>query len=296
MIRKSFPFLALGVGLALAACTPPDPGEAARKLKGTELAHCCDNAEFYPPPVMQLADPLMPVLGPVFGNIVFRSGHLEQPEARSAILAKLQPMDLLALSSKNRLSGKTLPGLFGHVVLYLGDEADLKRAGLWDDPAVQPHHAAIRAGQHFIEADTNGVHLSDASHALATDALAVLRLRKGCDEAACDARAAFATLGRSYDFTFDGTDPDKLYCTELAAIGLPGVTMPQRRLYNYDLVLPDDLAALVLARKSELKLVSYFAGSETGWAETGRRGMLADLKGWWREAMAPQPLPPRTDH
>lgn len=282
--------LLCAAGLSLVSCAPPDPGEAARSLSGTELANCCDNAEFYPPPVMQIADPLMPVLGPVFGNVVFREGHLEAPAAREAILARLEPMDLLALSSKNRLSGKTLPGLFGHVVLYLGSEDDLKRAGLWDDPAVVPHHAAIRNGMHFIEADTNGVHLSDASHALATDALSILRLKTGCGTDRCDARAAFATLGREYDFTFDGTDPTKLYCTELAQIGLPGVDLPDRRLYDYTLMLPDDLVALILADKSELKLVTHFTGTEKGWSETGRSGVLSELKGWWREA-AVQPIP-----
>lgn len=282
--------LVCAAGIALGGCAPPDPGEAARALSGTELANCCDNAEFYPPPVMQIADPLMPILGPVFGNVVFREGHLETPAAREAILARLKPMDLLALSSKNRLSGKTLPGLFGHVVLYLGSEADLKRAGLWDDPAVVPHHAAIRKGRHFIEADTNGVHLSDAGHALATDALSILRLKDGCDDTACDARAAFATLGRDYDFTFDGTDPSKLYCTELAQIGLPGVDMPDRRLYDYTLKLPDDLVATVLAGKSELRLVTHFTGTEAGWSETGRDGAVTELRGWWREA-AVQPIP-----
>lgn len=287
MVRLPSLFFLLSA-LAVTACAPPDPGEVSIALKGTELAHCCDNAEFYPPPVMKLADPLMPFLGPVFGNVVFREGYLEKPTARMAIQARLQPMDMLVLSSKNRLSGKTLPGLFGHAVIYLGDETSLRRAGLWDDPNIAPHHAAIRAGQTFIEADTNGVHLSDATHALATDALAILRLKSGCGTDGCAPAAVMATLGRAYDFRFESEEHSKLYCTELAQIALPGHEMPTRRLYDYNLILPDDVVALAIAGRSPLKLVSYFSGtSDKRWRESGRKGLLRDMKGWWDEAQKP---------
>ena len=277
--------------LALAACAPPDPGEVSVALKGTELAHCCDNAEFYPPPVMKLADPLMPLLGPVFGNVVFREGYLEKPSARQAIEARLQPMDMLVLSSKNRLSGKTLPGLFGHAVIYLGDEASLRRSGLWNDPRITPHHADIRAGKTYIEADTNGVHLSDATHALATDALAILRLKSGCGTDRCAPAEVIETLGRDYDFRFEGEDHSKLYCTELAQIALPGHEMPKRRLYDYNLILPDDVVALAIAGRSPMKLVSYFSGTaDKRWHESGRKGLLRDMKGWWDEAQKPPAL------
>ena len=279
------PLALLALGLSVAACAAPDPGVSKRELRNTPLEGCCDNAETYPAPLIHLADPLAPAVGRVVGAIVMRDGYIAKPAAYAAVEAELRPLDVLFVSSKGRLSGTMLPGLFSHVVIYLGTEADLRALGIWDDPALVPHHAAIRAGKTYIESDSPGVHLSDVEYVLATDAVAVLRppitSRARKQETL---RNLARALGADFDFFFDNASTDALYCAELAARAMPEAQMPTRRLYGRQTIIPDDVVALAVTERGAMDFVGYVRGTEEGWAEADRDTLIADLTRNWRKA------------
>ncbi|WP_296766277.1 YiiX/YebB-like N1pC/P60 family cysteine hydrolase [Sediminimonas sp.] len=287
----------LVLGAALVACTPPDPGVSKRELMNTPLEGCCANAESYPPPLVHLANPLAPVIGRIVGGVVMRKGYLAQPAAYAAAEDGLRPLDVLFVSSNGRLSGTMLPGLFSHAVIYLGSEAELKALGIWDDPALKPHHAAIRAGKTYIESSSPGVHLSDVEYVLATDAVAILRPPIKTRARQREAVRDFARrIGSDFDFHFDNATDDKLYCAELAAKTMPEAEMPTRRLYGRQTIMPDDVVALAVTGRGKMDFVGYLRGTRTGWHRYDRETLIADMNMHWRTTRRDpdrlRPLPP----
>jgi len=275
--------LGLVLCTVLAACAPPDPGVSKRELVNTPLEGCCDNAEFYPPPLVHMADPLAPVIGRLIGGVVMRKGHIARPRAREEVATRLRPLDVLFVSSNGRLSGTLLPGVFSHAVIYFGSEAELTALGVWDDPALASHRAAIRAGKTFIESNSPGVHLSDAETVLNTDAVAVLRPpihTRARRRAAL--RDLAGHLGRDFDFHFDSASTEEFYCAELAARTMPETGMPTRRIYGRQTILPDDVVALAATGRGDMELVTYLRGTRAGWRRLDRATLVADMNDHWR--------------
>lgn len=262
----------------LAGCGTPDPGEVTPQLVGTPLEGCCLNSETYPRPLIAIADPIAPLIGRTVGAIVMREGYLQHPEAQAAVMERVRPLDLVIASSKGRLSGHALPGVFSHVVIYLGTEAQLKSLGMWDDPVVVPFHEEIRAGRVFIESDSPGVHLSSAETVLHTDAVAILRpdiTKKSRKRAAM--RELYGRIGKDFDFRFDNSTTDQIYCAELANIAMPELKMPTRLLYGRRAVVPNDVVALAATGGGHLALVAYVRGRKEGWKVASTKQLLLDL-------------------
>lgn len=283
-MRPRLSLTALIAGLfALGACAPSGPGATEQTLAGTALDGCCRNAEFFPPPLAYLADPFAPAIGTLIGNIILRPGYLATDAGQQAVLDSVQPLDVLVLSSKGRLSGNMLPGLFGHFIVYVGSEAELRRIGAWNDPRVVPHQASIRAGARFIESDLKGVHLSTPDKALDTDRAAILRPPFENAAARRDALGRYlGSLGADFDFRFDSGTTDELYCAELVDQVLPGLNMPKRPLYGRVTILPDDVVAEAAVGRARLRLVNYISGTPEGGAQSaGQAALTADLAGWW---------------
>lgn len=279
-------------GLTACASAPVDDKRTAM-LIGTPLEGCCDDAETFPPLIVALIEPAAPLLGQLIGNAKARAGYLDGADARREVRSRLRPLDLLAYSNKGRASGGVIPGLFGHIAVYLGTEAELRRLGAWHAPRVQPHHAAIRAGANFIEADQNGVHLSYAATALDTDRVVVTRPRQADRERRIDAVGSYAErVGGCFDFHFDNATPKKIYCSELIAQVMPELDLPERRMYGRMTTLPDDIVALTAVQRSRLNMVTYIRGTPAGWEVASRQDLISDLLYWWKEPRKPPPHVP----
>lgn len=280
--------------VALAACTPvQDAGTVAPALAGTPLEHCCDSPAVYPPIVVALADPLAEPIGRAINSSPPRTGYLATPAAQKAVLDVLRPLDIVDLSSRGRLSSQFLPGLFTHVAIYLGTEAQLRALGAWADPRIVPQQAAIRAGAIFVESDADGVHLSPAEAVLNTDAVVVMRPRLSRAARRAAAGGFAARLGEPFDFHFDDATPDVVYCTELVNQVLPGLALPTRHLYGRETILPEDIVLQTAVGKSQLDLVAYFTGTPEGWRRATRAALVADLRDWWHRPRPPVAAPQR---
>jgi hypothetical protein len=187
-----------------------------------------------------------------------------------------------------------LPGLFGHVMIYTGTEADLRRLGVWDHPSVKPHQAAVRAGKWFIEADSHGVHLSTPAKALETDSVAILRPRLAGPARRAEVEIdLMARIGTCFDFKFDNGSTDEIYCAELARQSMPDLELPQRLMYGRQSTLPEDIVTHVAVKRARLDLVAYYRGSPSGYQKVDRATLIADLRNWWQKADRPM-LPPPT--
>lgn len=268
----------------LAGCVHRPDGPSWPASDGVETC-CIDiDPETMPPWFIATIEPAAPVIGRVIGNIVWRDGYLARDDALQRIQAELLPLDVVVVSSKGRLSGHTLPGLFAHFATYLGTEADLRRAGLWNDPRVVPHHRAIRAGRTFIEADQYGVHLSRPDTVFNADRAVVLRPR-----GLSAARKRRATLdflehvGTRFDFNFDNADTSRLYCAQLVCHVLPELRLPSREVYGRRTIVPDDVLLQVARGRLPLSPRLYVRARAEGWEIASARILVADIARHWQK-------------
>lgn len=242
---------------------------------------CCEGAERYPRWMIDAYEPVAPVLGSAFGRIVLRRGMLAmKTDALQYIESRLRPLDILVVSSKGRLTGNLIPGLFSHLVVYVGSESQLKAMGAWNDPAVRRHQAAIRAGKVMIESDHRGVHLTTAAIALDTDRVAVLRPRIVREKRI--AALLISHVGTPYDFVFDNGDTDELYCAELIDHAMPDIGLPSREIYGRRMFLPDDAIAAGTDGRIRATPVLYVRATPSGWEDAGTAELNRDLAATWR--------------
>lgn len=282
-------WLLLAVSLAGCAsmAAPPVPASNA------SLDACCQPVQTVPTWVVRAADPVAPLIGNTVARIVWRRGYMDgETQARDEVLGALQPLDILLVANKGRLSNSGLPGYFIHSAVYLGTEAQLRRGGVWNDPRVVPFHAEIAAGRSFVEVNSHGVNLEPASFSLNVDRVLVVRPRGLSASRRREALADFfAELGGRFDFNFDAATPDRLFCIELVERVLPELDLPARVAYGRKVFVSDDLAREAALGHSSVAFVIYIRADRNGWSRRTRGELKRDLADYWnRRRPAPQPV------
>lgn len=281
--------LVVGLMLFVSACTTvPKPAQAPLPADAP-LGDCCQKPERYPKGLVALAEPFAPTIGRMVAAVVWRKGDLLRHDAAiDRLLADLRPLDVVAVSNKGRLSGHAIPGHFGHVAIYVGTEAQLRRAGAWDHPAVRKHHAAIRDGALFIEADNKGVHLSTAPAALDADAIALLRPAGLSPARRRQALTGFyQRVGMPFDYYFDLDTTSCTFCTELVNTVLPEMRLPTRLVYGRRLILPDEVVAATTRGRTGFTFLRYVRAGRDGWETLGRNKVEEDLLAEWSKPERP---------
>ena len=270
-------FSALALLVLLSACVhgqqAPAPG----------ADRCCANPQRQPRWLVAVVEPAAPVVGRIIGHVAWRPGYLSDPTIQAEIMDGLRVLDMIIVSSKGRLSGHTIPGLFFHAAVHVGSEDELKALGMWTHPAVAPHHEAIRRGARFIEADMRGVHLSPPSIVLNTDRAVVLRPQISTPGWRQRAMATlFGDLGRKFDFNFDAGRADRLFCVELICRAMPELRLPRDRAYGRETILPDRVVHDAARGKLPLRFVAYVAGDKGGGVRhPGRGRLITDIEDAW---------------
>ncbi len=281
----------LGLLLLLSACTTVPKPSVNTAPAPRAIGDCCQQPERYPKGLVTLAEPFAPAIGKLVAAVVWRKGYLLRHEAAmEAILADLKPLDIITVNNKGRLSGHAIPGHFGHAAIYVGNERQLRQAGVWNHPDVRRHHDAIRKGALFIEADNKGVHLSNAPLALDADAIAHLRPKGLSPSRQRQAIAEFfRRVGMPFDYYFDLETTACTFCTELVNMVLPEMRLPQRSVYGRRLILPDEVVAATLSGRSGFAFLRYVSADRDHWQVRGRQAVAADLRAAW-------PAPQRPPH
>ncbi len=289
------PFKRLALFLAsaiLSACahTTVGPGftDEIAEVNPRTFTCCAEPEKFYPEDLVRtafgLADDLgSRVAGKMYGSYQEKGfpGRLAgNRAAEAALLARLQPLDLVLTGNKSYLWGNIIPGRFSHDVVYLGTEAQLRAAGLWDLPGLAPLRGDIRAGKLFIEAKTPKVGTTTAAKVIEADAAVILRPTLS----ASARRQAYATLAGSldlpYDYTFEVATTDRLACTELVNLAMPGLRIATRMAYGRNVIFPDEIVAQGI-RGERLRLIGYLVGTDSGFAWRNTHSLMADIAAYW---------------
>lgn len=245
---------------------------------------CCASIERYPKWLIRAADPAAPLIGKTIGAVNWRHGHLARyPALRADLSARLRPLDILITGHEGRLSNRLIPGLFTHALTYLGDERDLRRMGLWDDPAVKPHHDDIRAGRTIIHSDSRGVKLITPDEALDVDRVVVLRPVCALTPRRKQAELMFFShLGGKFDYRFDSGEDRRLYCVELIAHAMPYLNLPTRQVYGRTMIVPDEVLSKTVLAGGTLRFVRYLDAGPNGVQDGGLRELENAITLAWR--------------
>lgn len=172
----------------------------------------------------------------------------------------LRPGDILIEKKKGTLVDRLIPGYWGHVALWVGDEDDLDRAGLFDRTTnrISLHQALtgrphVQRGRSVLEAVFTGVNLNTLRHFSHCTAAAIIRLKPSAVPAGGDYEAtlrevlhrAFVHLGQEYDFWFNVNSHNAIVCSELVYQAFPPfITWPTVNLMNRPTISPDNVAGL----------------------------------------------------
>jgi hypothetical protein len=203
----------------------------------------------------------------VFGNTVglveTRRGKLYRQHAVERTLAQgLAPGDILLEKTPFRLTDLMIPGYWGHAAIWVGSEPELRALGVWDHPAVRPHHHAIRQGKRIVEALRPGVTLNSLAHFLNVDDLAVLRPQQpDRDLQAARVVRAFRQIGKAYDFNFDVETTDRIVCSELVYQVYTELPWPTSRALGRATISPDQVAQRALGN-GPLRVVALYRNGD----------------------------------
>lgn len=203
------------------------------------------------------------LFGNAIGVIETRRGYLYQnQEARRELLASLEPGDILLEKTPFRLTDMLIPGYWGHVAIWVGDEPSLRRLGVWDHPAVSSHQQDIRAGKGVVEALRAGVTTNTLAHFMNVDDLLVIRDRSAAPEIrAARVLRAFRQVGKPYDFNFDVETTDRIVCSELVYQVFTEMPWPTSRTLGRATISPDQVAVRALEGGS-WQIVSLYQSGE----------------------------------
>lgn len=286
-------FLPLVMSVFLAGCALPvvhPDFETMPADADPDTFECCNAPNRYPQAFVDFAMPLVEPFFPLFMSGSSPAGLAPHPEAGERIARQAQPMDLLLLSSKSHFTSRYLPGWFTHSAVYLGTEAQLRTAGLWNDPAVLPYRDKIRAGYTIVEAMPSGIRFNamDPLH-WERDAALLARPTLTAAERRTALRQALGSLQHGFDFFYDVRSCDKLACTEVVLRAMPQLDFTIREVNQQIALLPDDIAAQAV-RGDRLRVVDYVRVDGDSWESTGRRGVMEDLSKYW----GPIPDKPQT--
>ena len=209
-----------------------------------------------------------------FGNSVglieSRKGKLfGKEEIRKQLLEQLQPLDILLEKTPFRLTDKLIPGHFGHVAIWVGNQKELQEKGLWEHKLVQPHHqkitpagnkASSKEGCLIVEALREGVKLSSLEAFMNIDDIAILRpvfSENARQKEKESLLLAFRQLGKAYDFNFDVNTTEKIVCSELAYVCFPQIDWPTEKTAGRHTISPDNVANLCW-NGIPLELISFY--------------------------------------
>lgn len=211
-------------------------------------------------------DGISKFFGNSIGLVEFRKGKLYKNEKiKEELLKELQPLDVILEKTPFRLTDKLIPGHFGHVAIWVGNENELKEKGLWDNEVVKPFHDQISSkstnnyeGNNIVEALRSGVKLSSLDEFMNIDDIAILRpIFNDSISESQSLLLAFRQLGKKYDFNFDVNTTEKIVCSELAYVCFPQVDWPTEKTLGRHTISPDNVANQCI-KGVKFKLITFY--------------------------------------
>lgn len=274
-------FAVAALALLLAGC-------ATRKIYFTE-----EDAPAYAKagetgPLLALTQAFGGALSPVVRNLAAPHGELIYRDGLAEfVMSELQPLDIVLIRSRPALTRALITSHFTHAIVWLGTEAEMKRAGVLSLPAVRPYREKIAGGLTALESAKSSVRLSPFEEIIDVDEIVILRVRdRGAAWRRSKYAALFDRLGEPFDYNFDVRDETRLTCAELIAEVFPEFGIPVRFTRGRYAIVPDDIARLAVEGSPHLRVLRYVWPDSPDSYATGGAGDVESV------LTAPQPGAP----
>ena len=183
------------------------------------------------------------LMATAYGNTIgpreLRDGYLADRDEQIAQLEqKLQPFDIILISSPFKGSSFFTEGTYTHMGIWLGSQTDDAYGNHGQSTAYDPIFHHMDQGDSLIQVDRFGVHFTPLSNIANTDQIIVFR-----NDTPHDITDKLDTirdnLGKSYDYNLDGLDNQRLICTELIKAVFPKLQAEETRQIGRQFILPD---------------------------------------------------------
>lgn len=222
-------------------------------------------ADFY----AKLGNGIVFKLSKYFGNSVgmlqSRKGKLfMNHEFMKTVKSELEPLDILFEKTPFRATDSFIPGYWGHAAIYIGNEQQIRKLGIWDHPVIQEFHYDIRLGKTIVEALRPGVEFNTFRHFTDIDDFAVVRKR---DEMSREDKIdhiirALKQVGKKYDFGFNAEMPDTIVCSELHYTVWRGLDFETTKYIGRSTLNVDQVVKQGLAGMSFEPIILYIDGKK----------------------------------
>jgi uncharacterized protein YycO len=178
----------------------------------------------------------------VVGNTI---GLFSQPTNRKLnadlLRSVLQPFDIVLMKSPHHLTDQFIPGYFGHVGIWFGNDLAAKLKGK------VPVKDSIK-GKAMVEVLRSGVKISTLRDFADGEIFLVIRPRKLSNDLKYNILSnTRKQLGKDYDFNFDIESPEAITCTELVFLAYDFVDWKTRYTWSRVTISPDDLVSTAMS-------------------------------------------------
>jgi len=152
-----------------------------------------------------------------------------------------------------------IPGYWSHTAIWIGDEAELRALGIWNNEIVKKYHKEIKASHLIAESLSTGTTLSTMEHFLNVDDIAILRNTQKLSnkEKIKIITLTLRQIGKEYDFNFDVETTDKIVCSQLVYLAYTDIQWPTDNILGRYTISPDNIATKV-AKGKELKTILLY--------------------------------------
>jgi hypothetical protein len=180
----------------------------------------------------------------------------KQKQYATQLLSVVQPYDILLSKSPGHLSGKIIPGYFGHAAIWLGDEIH-KKKGLF---TIFKNKNSARYKLHqkgIAEALRSGVLVSNMQEFADGEVFIILRPKTlSTQQKQRIVQNTMKQMGKNYDFNFDIESPDMVNCTELVFLAYDFINWKVRYFMERYTLFPDDLLLTALENEDQFEIVA----------------------------------------
>ena len=152
------------------------------------------------------------------GHLIYKAYLKPRPEKNfNYLIPHLKKWDIVCMKSPNRLTDIFIPGYFGHVGIYLGDNV-------------------------FAESTQEGVIYSNSHSFAEGNTFAIIRPKSVTNEQNKKMLQVLkAQIGKNYDFNFNIESPDLIFCTELIYLVYEQIFWKTKRIAGHFTISPDQL-------------------------------------------------------
>jgi len=192
--------------------------KATHTIAGFLLSKSADNLDSYRYKTVYF-------LSKIFGQFTGQfHGKIDKKTNSMLLRSHLQEYDIVLQKSLTHLTEKFIPGYFGHVGVYLGNDL-------------------------MIETPRTGVRICSTEEFSNGEIYLIVRPVNLSESQKQKIKTSLnSQMGKKYDFNFDSQSPDRIVCSDLVCLAYDYIDWQSKKRAGHYITSPDDLVRSLLDR------------------------------------------------